>query len=79
LNDEIKKINLIKKTRLLLKKLNLTKTEKKTQGNPCYFIKKDKSHRKRIKTMLDDEIAKKKSLKKKKKTKQTRVNLVNSG
>ena len=67
MNDEIKKINLIKKTRLLLKKLNLTKTEKKTQGNPCYFIKKDKSHRKRIKTMLDDEIAKKKkSLKKEK-------------
>jgi len=67
LNDEIKKFNLIKKTRLLLKKLNLTKTEKKTQGNPCYFIKKDKSHRKRIKTMLDDEIAKKKkSLKKEK-------------
>jgi hypothetical protein len=69
LNDEIKKINLIKKTRLLLKKLNLTKTEKKTQGNPCYFIKKDKSHRKRIKTMLDYEIAKKKKKLKKGKKK----------
>ena len=42
--------------------------EKKIWDNPYYFKKKDNSHRKRIKRMFEDEIAKKqKSLKKCKK------------
>jgi hypothetical protein len=59
LKDEINEFNLIKKIKFLLKKLNL-RSKKKTWGNPFYLKKKDKSHRKRIKRMLEDEIAKKK-------------------
>jgi hypothetical protein len=46
--NEINKFNLIKK-KSFLKKQNLTKTKKKTQNSPCYFKKKNKPYRKRVK------------------------------
>jgi hypothetical protein len=64
LDDKINKFILIKKY-FFKKKLNLTKTRKKMR-QPLLFKKKDKSYRKKIKGMLEDEIVKKKSLKKEK-------------
>jgi hypothetical protein len=64
LDDKINKFILIKKY-FFKKKLNLTKTRKKMR-QPLLFKKKDKSYRKKIKGMLEDEIAKKKLKKRKK-------------
>jgi len=56
LGDEINKFNL--KTKLLLRKLNIKKTEKKRR-KLCYFKKINKSYKKQIKSVLEDEIRKK--------------------
>jgi hypothetical protein len=67
LENEINKFNLIKKTKFLPKKINLTKTGKKKSEATLVILKRRQFHGKRIKRMLEDEIVKKKSLKKEKK------------
>jgi predicted RNA-binding protein YlxR (DUF448 family) len=73
--DKINKFNLIKK--IPFKEAQFNKDpRKKTQGNPCYFKKKDKSYRKKVeKNVIGRNMKKKQTLKKK--TSQAQVNLVN--